>query len=318
MNKIVVLDARYANPGDLSWVALEQLGEISIYDDSTPAQVIERSQDATYVVTNKCVLDKAVIALLPKLQCICVSATGYNVVDVEYARTKGIDVCNVSGYSTPGVAQHVFAMLLHITNEVARNSTSVSAGDWDQSKGWPYWYNPINELKGLTLGLLGYGSIAREVATIAKAFGMPIIAHRRRPDVHDDPDVALVSLDELFQRSDVLSLHAPLTPDTTEVINKQSLSLMKPSSILINTGRGGLINEGDLADSLKSGQIAFAAVDVLMQEPPLYECPLIGIDNCIITPHQAWASKQSRMRLIDGVVLNIQEHMAGSPRNVVN
>ena len=319
MIHIVILDACYANPGDLSWDVIKNLGRTTIYQDSTLEQIVERCRGAAYVVTNKCVLDKDVIEQLSgDLKCICVSATGYNVVDVDSARVHGIDVCNISGYSTPSVAQHAFAMLLNITNETARYNDSVSRGEWDKSKGWSYWFNPINELNGMTLGLLGYGNIAQEVSRIAQAFGMRVIAHRRRPELHQDESVGLVEVDRLFSQSDVLSLHVPLTAETEHIINRQSLSLMKSTSILINTGRGGLVNEAALANSLKNKQIAFAALDVLADEPPKNSCPLIGIENCVITPHQAWASKQSRMRLIAGVADNIKQHMAGVSQNVVN
>ncbi len=318
MSDIVVLDAQYANPGDLKWDAIEALGQTTIYQDSAPEQIVERCRGARYIVTNKCIIDKEVIDQLPRLRCICVSATGYNVVDVDWARIKNIDVCNVSGYSTPSVAQHAFAMLLNITNETARYNDSVSRGEWDESKGWSYWFNPIHELNGMTLGLLGYGNIAQEVSRIAQAFGMRVIAHRRRPELHQDESVGLVEVDRLFSQSDVLSLHVPLTAETEHIINQQSLALMKSTSILINTGRGGLVDEAALAHSLSQGQIAHAAVDVLVEEPPNASCPLIGIENCTITPHQAWASKQARIRLIDGVAQNIQAHMNGTPQNVVN
>jgi glycerate dehydrogenase len=318
MSKIVVLDGRYANPGDLTWKSLKDIDSVTIYQDSKPEQIVERCKGAQYIVTNKCIIDRTIMDQLQELKCICVSATGYNVVDIEHARGRVIDVCNVKGYSTTGVAQHVFAMLLHITNEVSRYNASVSAGEWDQSKGWSYWFSPINELRGMTLGLLGYGDIAQEVSKIGQSFGMRVITHRRRRELHQDPAVRHVGFEELFAQSDVLSLHAPLTPDTQFIVNEQSLSLMKPTAILINTGRGGLINETALAQSLSNGRIAHAAVDVLGEEPPKADCPLIGIDNCIITPHQAWASKQSRMRLIDGVADNIRAHMSGSPQNVVN
>ena len=318
MSQIVILDGKYANPGDLNWDAIEALGQTTIFQDSAPEQIVERCRGARYIVTNKCVIDKALIDQLPALKCICVSATGYNVVDVDYARQQNIPVCNVQGYSTPGVAQHVFAMLLHITNEVARYNNSVDAGEWDEEKGWSYWFNPINELRGMTLGLLGYGNIAQEVSRIGQAFGMRVITHRRRSEAHQDPNATLVSIEELFKESDVLSLHAPLTKETEYIINEQSLALMKSTSILINTGRGGLVNEAALANSLKNKQIAFAALDVLADEPPKNSCPLIGIENCVITPHQAWASKQSRMRLIAGVADNIKQHMAGVSQNVVN
>jgi len=209
-------------------------------------------------------------------------------------------------------------MLLNITNETARYNDSVSRGEWDESKGWSYWFNPIHELNGMTLGLLGYGNIAQEVSRIAQAFGMRVIAHRRRPELHQDESVGLVEVDRLFSQSDVLSLHVPLTAETEHIINQQSLALMKSTSILINTGRGGLVDEAALAHSLSQGQIAHAAVDVLVEEPPNASCPLIGMENCTITPHQAWASKQARIRLIDGVAQNIQAHMNGTPQNVVN
>ena len=318
MPHIVVLDGYDANPGDLSWDELEAIGHVDIYDSTLSEQIIKRSSDADYIVTNKVVIDENHLANLPKLKCICVSATGYNVVDIKSARDRGIDVCNVVGYSTPAVAQHVFSLLLHITNHVALHNDSVHRGEWNAKSGWCYWLKPINELRGRTLGLLGFGNIAKQVAQLGLAFGMTVIAHRNRTENHQDSDVKLVSLKELYANSDVLSLHVPLNRSTEEIINKDSLQLMKINSILINTGRGGLINELDLAEALESGSIAFAALDVLVDEPPRSDCQLLQLDNCIITPHVAWVSQESRIRLINAVVENIKAHITGAPICVVN
>lgn len=316
--RIVILDGYAANPGDLSWGHIEELGELDIYDNSRPDQIIERAQDADYIITNKCELTADVLKQLPKLKCICVLATGYNNIDVSYAREKRIDVCNVIGYSTPSVAQHVFALLLSLTNQVKEHSDSVHMGQWAASDEWSYWNSPLTELASLTMGIYGYGKIGQQVAQIALAFGMEVIATRRSNKNPSNPNIKLVDEKELLSNSDVISLHAPLSEANTHFINQESLKLMKPSSVLINTGRGGLINEIDLAAALKTGEIAAAALDVLSQEPPPREHPLYHLDNCIITPHIAWATLQSRQRLINSIEGNIKAHQKGDPENLVN
>lgn len=317
-DEIVILDGYATNPGDLSWDRIETCGDLTLYNDSASAELVSRSENATYIVTNKCEITRAILDQLPNLKCICVSATGYNNVDISYARSKGIDVCNVTGYSSPSVAQHVFALLFSLTNHVKEHSEGVHQGEWTKTDKWCYWKSPLIELASKTMGIYGYGKIGERVAEIALSFGMKVIATRRSDQEPNNPAVTLVSDAELLSQSDVLTLHAPLTDANKEYINRSSIRLMKPNSILINTGRGGLINEADLAEALSSGVIAAAALDVLNSEPPSADNPLYGIPNCIITPHIAWATKQSRQRLIASVAENITAHQKGEPQNVVN
>lgn len=316
--RIVILDGYATNPGDLNWENVAACGELSVYDNSTPEEIVLRSINAAYIVTNKVEITSSIIDQLPNLECICVSATGYNNVDINYARKRDIDVCNVTGYSTPSVAQHVFALLLALTNHVKEHSDGVHDGEWTKADVWCYWTSPLMELASLTMGIYGYGKIGEQVAEIALSFGMKVIASRRSDQEPNNPAVTLVSDKELLSQSDVLSLHAPLTDANRGYINRSSLQLMKPNSILINTGRGGLIHEADLAEALKGGVISAAALDVLNSEPPDANNPLYGIPNCIITPHIAWATKESRQRLVASVAENIMAHQKGEPQNVVN
>lgn len=315
---IVVVDGYTVNPGDLSWDALNQFGSINIYDRSSASMLIERCIDANIIISNKVVFTASIIDQLPQLQCICVSATGYNNVDLEAASRRKIPVCNVVGYSSPSVAQHVFAMILHFTNQLAMHANGVAQGEWSASIDWSYWKNPITELANKTIGIYGFGKIGQQVANIALALGMNLIAHHKHPIRDAKEGVQFVDLDTLFRESDFLSLHAPLTTENKGMISTKNLQLMKSSAILINTSRGGLINEVDLKEALDNKIIAGAGLDVLSQEPPLRDHPLIGVDNCVITPHQAWASKASRSRLIKGVIENVAAFVAGQPRNVVN
>ena len=317
-HKIVVFDGHTLNPGDLSWAALEALGEVKIYDSTPDDKIFARGKKATIVIANKTNLDMYYLGRLRALQYVCVSATGYNNVDTQFARELGVPVSNVSGYSTPSVAQHVFSMLLNFSNQVALHNQDVQAGGWENSPYWCYWKQPLMELQGKTMGIYGLGKIGKQVAKIATAFGMQVIAVHKHPERDAMPNVRFVNKKDLFRESDCLSLHAPLTPDNQYFINQNTLALMKPSAILINTGRGGLVHELDLRMALENHQIAGAALDVLSVEPPTKGNPLIGVKNCILTPHQAWGSQESRQRLLDGVITNVKAFIEGKPINVVN
>lgn len=315
--KIVILDGYALNPGDLSWEPIEKLGEVVVYDRTEAEKIVERVGDAEVILVNKVPMTKETMEKLPNLKYIGVTATGFDVIDVEAAKELGIRVTNVSGYSTDAVAQHTFALLLDIINRVAMHSELVAAGEWTSAKDFTFRSAPLITLRGKTLGLLGYGDIASQVAKIAKAFGMNIIANRHSPEKHTDKDVELKSVEELFRESDVLSLHAPMNDATKEVVNKESLALMKKSAYLINTARGGLINEQDLADALKGNQIAGAGLDVLTSEPPKPGNPLIGLKNCVVTPHIAWSFLEVRVVLIDLVAENIEAFQNGEEKNVI-
>ncbi len=315
--KIVVLDGYTANPGDLSWAELEQLGESIIHDRSPEPEVIARAQDAEIVLTNKTPVSRATIAALPRLRYLGVLATGYNVVDTAAAAERGIPVCNVPEYSTPNVAQAVFALLLELTNRTGHHARTVREGRWSASKDFCYWDGELIELAGRTLGLVGYGRIGKAVARIAQAFGMRVLASRRQP-APDEDGVHFVDVLTLLAESDVVSLHCPLTPETKELIDAGRLALMKPSAFLINTARGALVQEADLAAALEAGKIAGAALDVLSQEPPPPDNPLLRARNCLITPHIAWATREARARLLQVTVENVRAWQNGAPQNVVN
>ncbi len=304
---IVVLDGYTANPGDLSWDEFHQLGSCAIYDRTPETQVVERAREADVLLTNKTVLRRAAIAALPRLRYIGVLATGYNVVDTDAARERGIPVCNVPEYSTPNVAQAVFALLLELTNHTAHHAQTVREGRWTASNDFCYWDFPLVELHGLTLGIVGYGRIGRAVAEIGRAFGMRVLACGHSGD-----------LEALLRASDVVSLHCPLTPETNQLINATRLATMKPSAFLINTARGGLVNETDLADTLNNGRLAGAGLDVLSVEPPPPDNPLLRARNCLITPHIAWATRNARARLLQIAAANIRAWLAGRPQHVVN
>lgn len=318
--KIVILDGYTENPGDLSWDALREFGELTIYDRSNggEAQVIERIGDAEIVLTNKTPITKAVIDACPNMKFISVLATGYNVIDYVYAREKGIPVSNVPTYGTAAVAQFTIAMLLEICHHVADHSRTVHEGKWEQGLDFCYWDHPLVELDGKTMGVIGFGNIGRRTARIAKALGMNILATGSRETPEGRELAEYVSLDRLLAESDVISLHCPLFPETKEMINKTTIAKMKDGVILLNTGRGGLIVEQDLADALNSGKVFAAACDVVSTEPIRGDNPLLGATNCFITPHIAWAPKESRLRIMDCTQTNLAAYINGAPQNVVN
>jgi glycerate dehydrogenase len=315
--KIVILDGYTANPGDLCWAEIEALGPCAIFDRTADTDIVSRVGDAEIVLTNKTPLTADTIAQLPHVKMIGVLATGVNVVDVAAAKARGIPVCNVPAYSTPGVAQAVFALLLELANRTGHHDRTVHEGRWAACEDFCYWDGDLVELAGLTLGIVGYGQIGAAVARVGRAFDMQILAHRRSGAGPVEGGGSYVDLDRLFQESDVVSLHCPLTPDTKELVNAARLAQMKPTAYLINTARGGLVNEADLAAALNAGQIAGAGLDVLSVEPPPVGNPLLTARNCVITPHIAWATRAARRRLLAITAANIAAFLAGTPRNVV-
>lgn len=317
--KIVVLDGYTLNPGDLSWDALKALGDVEIYERSNPAEVLERATGADILLTNKTPLGKDILEQLPVVKFISLLATGYNVVDVQFAKQKGIVVSNVPGYGTASVVQMTFALLLEFCLHVQRHSDAVAAGRWSSSKDFCFWDYPLVELQDKTLGIIGFGDIGKKVADVASAFGMQIVANSRtQSDQGHRKNFKWVTLDELLRQADVVSIHSPLTPETTGLINKQTLQLMKPSAFLINTSRGPIIVDQDLADALNNGTIAGAGIDVLSAEPSTADNPLLKAKNCIITPHISWATKEARARLLDIAVNNVKAFLEGKAVNVVN
>lgn len=315
--RIVVLDGYVANSGDLSWSGLESLGDLMVYERTSPAQVVDRCRGAFAVYVNKVILDRQTIELLPDLKFIGILATGCNNVDLEAAHRRGITVCNVPAYSTASVVQTTFALLLALTNRIESYSTSVARGEWTACKDFSYRLSSIEELDGLTMGVYGLGNIGMRVASTARAFGMKIIsATSKRQDQLPDY-IEKVSRDDMFRRADVLSLNSPLYDDNVHYVNAETLALMKPSAILVNTARGGLVDEQALADALRSGRLAAAGLDVLEHEPPRPDCPVIGLDNCIVTPHIAWQSTSARRRLLQISADNLAAFIEGHPQNVV-
>ncbi|HKK75645.1 MAG TPA: D-2-hydroxyacid dehydrogenase [Saprospiraceae bacterium] len=315
---IVYPDAHTLNPGDLDWMPLQKLGHLQAYEHTPADQVVERLKEADIVLVNKVKINAEILDQLPRLRCICVTATGYNNVDTEAARERDIPVCNAVGYSTPAVAQHVFALLLEMTNRVGAHARSVRAGDWSGQPHFAYWLETLDELYGKTMGIYGFGRIGQAVAKIAMAFGMQVRATHKHPIRDAMEGVHFVPLEQLFRESDVISLNAPLTEDNFEIVNAELLGQMQATAYLINTGRGGLINETDLHAALSAKRLKGAALDVLQNEPPREGHPLLALDNCWITPHQAWASYAARQRLLDIVVENVKAFLDGQPTNVVN
>jgi glycerate dehydrogenase len=313
--KIVVTDGYTLNPGDLSWALLETLGEVRYHDRTTPDEVISRCREANVIVTNKTPVTEEVMAAAPKLRLIAVTATGYNIIDVEATKRRGIVVSNVPEYGTFSVAQHTFALLLELTNQAGLHSRSVREGEWVKSIDWCYSRAPLIELKDKVLGIVGLGRIGLQVAKMAQAFGMNVIYHRGGSAA---PDLRAVSLEDLFRKSDVISLHCPLRADNREFVNAALLSLMKPTAFLINTSRGPLIHEQNLSDALRNGVLGGAALDVLSLEPPKENNPLLSAPNCIITPHNAWVSVEARGRILQTTVENVKAFLAGKPINVVS
>lgn len=312
--KLVILDGYALNPGDLDWNAFHALGPCTIHDRTPPAEIVARAREAEIVLTNKCTLRAETFAQLPNLRYLGVLATGHNIIDSAAARARGIPVTNVPTYGTRSVAQHTFALILEFTNRVGHHARTVAEGRWTANPDWCYWDQPLVELDRLTLGIVGWGRIGRAVADLGRAFGMHILAHSRS----DTPGAEKVSLDDLFRRSDVVSLHCPLTPETQGMVNATRLALMKPTALLVNTSRGPLIVDADLATALNTGRIAGAALDVLSAEPPPATNPLLAAKNCFITPHCAWATLAARIRLMQIAADNVRAWLAGQPQNVVN
>ena len=311
--KIVVLDGYAGNPGDLSWAPLEALGELTVYDRSAPDEVDARIEGAEIVITNKVPFNRERMEKAKGLKYIGVFATGYNIIDIAAARELGITVTNIPAYSTDSVAQMVFALLLEICHRVGHHSDAVHAGRWSSNPDFCFWDYPLIELSGKTLGIIGYGQIGKKVAQVARAFGMNVVAWTRTPR---DPEC--VSLDELLAQSDVITLHCPLFPETQHLINKDTIAKMKDGAILINTSRGPVVNDADVAEALKSGKLYAAAADVATVEPIPADNPLLGVPNMFFTPHIAWATQEARVRLMNIAVENVRSFLAGNPVNVVS
>jgi glycerate dehydrogenase len=315
--KIVVLDGHTLNPGDLRWDGLQALGECRIYDRTAPGEVAARAAGADILLTNKTVLSREILGGLPGLRFISVTATGYNIVDVAAARERGIPVSNVPSYGTRAVAQLTLALLLELALHAGHHAQTARDGRWAKCPDYCYWDFPLLELDGLTMGIVGFGRIGRAVADLAAAFGMRVLAHTRT-EPPASAAAQFVSLEKLFRESDVVSLHCPLTPETKLLVNSERLSWMKSSAFLLNTSRGGLVDEAALTEALETGRIAAAAVDVLSVEPPAAGNLLLGAKNCLVTPHIAWATRAARARLLESTVENARAFLLGEPRNVVN
>ena len=315
--RIVILDGYSANPGDLSWKELEQMGEVTVYDRTSPSETVQRAADADIVLTNKVVLDREKIAQLPRLKYIGVLATGYNVVDIEAAHERGIIVTNVPAYSTESVAQMVFAHLLTVTNRTEHYAIQNRKGRWSSNPDFCYWDFPLMELAGKTFGIVGLGNIGRRVAEIAFAFGMKVKAMTSKSQAQLPAGIEKAELQTLLSSADVLSLHCPLTDTTRHLINADTLRQMKPTAILINTGRGPLIDDQAVADALQEGRLGAFCADVLTTEPPSSNNPLLSQSNAFITPHIAWASTEARTRLLQIAIANVRAFANGKPQNAV-
>ena len=317
--KIVVLDGYAENPGDLTWSALENLGNLVVYDRTEETKIVERINDAEIVIVNKTKIDKRVLDACPEIRYIGVLATGYNNVDTEYARKRRILVANVPNYGTLAVGQFAIALLLEICHRIGHHDKAVHEGRWTNNIDWCFWDYPLIELSGKTMGIIGFGRIGKTTGRIGKALGMKIIAYTRHPQVADKKEVEFITeLDNFFAQADVVVLHCPLFPETKEIINKTNIEKMKDGVIIINNSRGGLINEKDLAEALKSGKVYAAGLDVVESEPIGKENPLLTAPNCIITPHISWAAKESRKRLLNIAVENVAAFIAGKAINIVN
>lgn len=321
MKKAVILEADAVNPGDLSWDPVKSVCDLTIYDQTDEQTKWDRIGDAQIVLTNKVIIDEAVFSRFPSIRYVGVCATGYNVVDVEAARRRGIVVTNVPSYSTGSVAQHTFALMLDLLSKITLHDESVKAGDWIRSKSFCYWNAPVDDIEGKVLGICGFGNIGRRVSEIAQAFGMKVIVYTRHPANYLSfvgPSLRFGDLGSLLSFSDIVTLHCPLTDDTKEMIRKETIDRMKDGAYLINVARGGLVNEQDLADALKSGKLAGAGIDVVSAEPMRKDNPLLQAPNILITPHIAWASRESRKCLIDRIASNIGAWVSGVPQNVVS
>jgi len=316
--KITVLDGYALNPGDLSWDALRRLGEFEVFDRTPAGEAAHRAAGAAIVLTNKTPLHEETLAQLPDLKYIGVLATGYDVVDVKFAKSRGIVVTNIPIYGTASVAQFVFALLLELCHNVRVHSDAVRGGEWSRNPDWSFWKSPLVELAGKTMGIIGFGRIGRQTGKIADAMGMRVIAsdtYQGNPPAWEG--FRWAGIEELLRESDVVSLHSPLFPDTRGMINAHSLAWMKPSAFLINTSRGPLVVDHDLADALNAGTIAGAGLDVLSVEPPAATNPLLCARNCLVTPHIAWATREARSRLMDLAVENVTAFVAGKSQNVI-
>lgn len=315
--RITILDGYGLNPGDLSWKGFEKLGETTVYERTSPEELLNRAKDSEILITNKTVIDSAAMAALPKLKYIGVLATGYNVVDVSEAKKRGIIVTNIPAYSTMSVAQRVFALLLAVTDRVEHYASQVSDGRWSRNKDFCYWDTPLMELADKKFGIIGYGNIGQAVTKIALAFGMEVLLYTSKASELLPAGARKVSLEDLFRESDVISLHCPLTPETKDLINAESISQMKDGVILINTGRGPLVDEKAVAMALKDGKIKAFCADVLSTEPPSADNPLLSSPHTYITPHSAWATREARERLMEIAVKNLESFLEGKPQNVV-
>lgn len=315
--KIVVLDGYAMNPGDLSWEELKKLGDCTIYERTAPEEVMERAKGADVLLTNKTALRAEHIEALPDLKYIGVLATGYNVVDIDAAKERGIVVTNIPAYSTQSVAQMVFAHILNITNRVEHYAQEVRKGEWTKSRDFSYWNTPLIELDGLKMGIIGLGHTGFATAHIARSFGMEVYAFTSKPQNELPQGITSKTLDEIFTECDIVSLHCPLTPETRNLVNAGRLAMMKPTAILINTGRGPLVDEQALADALNNKVIAAAGLDVLSSEPPKADNPLLKADNCFITPHIAWATHAARTRLMAIAIDNLEGYISGKVINNV-
>ena len=319
--KLVVLDGYTENPGDLSWEGLKEFGELTVYDRTSYVEsplIAERISNAEIVITNKTPISRTTIDKCPNIRLIAVLATGYNVVDYNYAAEKGIPVVNVPTYGTASVSQFSIALLLEICHHIGHHDKTVHEGKWAENADWCYWDYPLIELEGKTMGIIGFGRIGQAEGRIAKALGMNVIAYDLYPNESGRVIADYVTLDELFANSDVISLHCNLTPENTEMINRNNIAKMKDGVILLNNARGQLVNEADLADALASRKVAAAGLDVVSTEPIKADNPLLSVPNCIITPHISWAPKESRSRITDSTVENIRAFLAGKPVHVIN
>ena len=317
--KIVILDARALNPGDLSYDCIRQFGDVTLYQRTdSESETIERIGDSEIVLVNKVPITEAVLAACPNIKLICVQATGYNIVDVEACAKRGIPVTNVPSYGTAAVAQFTMALMLEMCHRIGLHNHSVHQGDWAKAETFCYWLTPQMELAGKTLGIIGFGRIGQAVGQLAKAFGMNVIAYNRSQCEEGRRIAEYVDLETIFTQSDILSLHCPQTAETQNLINAETISKMKDGAMLVNTARGGLVDEEALVAALESGKLRYAAVDVVSREPMPLDNPLLKTRKCIITPHIAWAPVESRQRLLDTVVENIRCYLNGNPQNVVN
>lgn len=316
--KIVVLDGHAINPGDITWKPIEALGELTVYDRTPDDKILERISDAQIVFTNKARIKEPLMDAAPSVKWIGILATGYEIVDIQAARQRNIPVCNVADYSTVAVAEMVFALLFELCRRVGAHADAVSRGEWTAAPDFCFWIHPQSEIYGKTMGIIGLGNIGKRTAHLAQAFGMKVMVVSKSRTLPENDSLRYAELDELFEQSDIISLHCPLTPDTRRIIDKKAIERMKDGVLLINTARGPLIDEQALRDALESGKVGGAACDVVSREPIQADNPLLGAKNMIITPHIAWASQQSRQRLVDMAAENLAAYMAGGLKGAVN